>query len=96
LNRADRFVRIYTGIGMAGGLVFLIFGTWLLWIAQSSVLALLGLLTLTASLAARREHERLMRQAQEGSDHGHRPLAEAIDGGGVDAGGGDEDSERLG
>ena len=94
MTRADRFIRAYTWIGIVGGGVFLLFGVWLLWVAGSSILLVLGLLTLAGSIAARRRHQRLSRSDATSND-GHGPLAEALDGGGVDAGGGDEDSEGL-
>jgi hypothetical protein len=62
LTGADRFVRAYALIGIAGGAVFLLFGTWLLWVAGSSVLLGLGLLTVAGSIAARRKHKRLVRE----------------------------------
>jgi hypothetical protein len=95
LSRADRFVRIYMWMGIIGGAVFILVGAWALWIARTTVLLVLGALTLAASILARRKHERIVRDADTRSDDGHRPLAEALDGGGVDAGGGDEDAEGL-
>ena len=59
MSRADRFVRIYGWIGVACGLVFTLFGAWALWVAGSSVPLVLGLVTLAASIAMRRKHDRL-------------------------------------
>jgi hypothetical protein len=95
LTRADRFTRLYAWIGIVAGVVFILVGAWAFWLARTTVLLVLGLVTLGGSIAARRKHEQLRRQTAKNSDHVHRPLAEPFDGGGVDAGGGDEDSEGL-
>ena len=94
MTREDRFVLIFAWLGMSSGVGFLLLGAWAFWVAHTSVLLVLGVVTLGSSIALRHRYSRIGRLAAQ-SNHGHRPLAEALDGGGVDAGGGDEDSEGL-
>jgi hypothetical protein len=92
VTRADRFVAIYSWVGIASGIAFLLIGAWTFWVSHMSLLLFFGVLTLVPTLIGLRQHRR---RRQIASDHVHRPVAEALDGGGVDAGGGDEDAEGL-
>ena len=92
----DREIRLFRACGWALGGFYSLVGLWALIVGHRPFALFFGLLTLIFLELGLWQHRRVLRRAAAaGLDDSHGPLAEPRGGGGVDAGGGDEDAEGL-